>query len=317
LTAAPPAVETALASFAGGRPVERLESMPGNAGFSYGFEIEGERFVLRVPPPGARAEGPADVLRQAHLLRLLATTSVPVPAVLGEGAAAEPWFVVERLAARTIRPTGGSTGFEPTTAHELALATVDALVSLHAVEPPAWLVADAPTVAEAIARWDGLAARAADPALLHDADVLRGRLLATAPAAPRLGLVHGDFQWGNVLAGTDGRPRVAAVIDWELAHVGPVLDDLGWLCLFSDAGWWEGDAMPIPDGVPAPAALIERYGVDPEAVTWHLALAAYAFAVVIGFNLMLHRRGKRVDPYWEELGPSAPRMISRALELLA
>lgn len=317
MTALPPAVEAALASFAAGRPVGEVEPMPGNAGFSYGFEVEGERFVLRVPPPGARTEGPADVLRQARLLRLLATTPVPVPAVLGEGPAAAPWFVVERLAARTIRPTGGSAGFEPAAARELALATVDALASLHAVEPPGWLAAGALTVAESIARWEGLARRAADPALMSGADELRRRLLATAPADPRRGLVHGDFQWGNVLAADGEAPRLAAVIDWELARVGPVLDDLGWLCLFSDAGWWEGGAMTIPAGVPAPVELIDRYGCDPAGVDWHLALAAYAFAVVIGFNLMLHRRGKRVDPYWEELGPSAPRMISRALGLLA
>jgi hypothetical protein len=31
---------------------------------------------------------------------------------------------------------------------------------------------------------------------------------------------------------------------------------------------------------------------------------------------MLHRRGKRVDPLWEETGLSAPRMFERGIELL-
>jgi len=32
---------------------------------------------------------------------------------------------------------------------------------------------------------------------------------------------------------------------------------------------------------------------------------------------MLHRRGKRHDPMWEEVGPSVPFMMERGLELLA
>jgi hypothetical protein len=31
---------------------------------------------------------------------------------------------------------------------------------------------------------------------------------------------------------------------------------------------------------------------------------------------MLHRRGKRDDPHWEEIALSAPRMFERGLELL-
>lgn len=40
-------------------------------------------------------------------------------------------------------------------------------------------------------------------------------------------LVHGDFRNGNMLVTPDG---VAAVLDWELAHIGDPMRDLGWIC---------------------------------------------------------------------------------------
>ncbi|NPV24911.1 phosphotransferase family protein [Bradyrhizobium aeschynomenes] len=43
-------------------------------------------------------------------------------------------------------------------------------------------------------------------------------------------LVHGDFRNGNLIIGTDG---VRAVLDWELAHLGDPMEDLGWICVNS------------------------------------------------------------------------------------
>jgi aminoglycoside phosphotransferase (APT) family kinase protein len=43
-------------------------------------------------------------------------------------------------------------------------------------------------------------------------------------------LVHGDFRHGNLIIGPDG---VRAVLDWELAHTGDPMEDLGWVCVNS------------------------------------------------------------------------------------
>ena len=51
-------------------------------------------------------------------------------------------------------------------------------------------------------------------------------------------------------------------------------------------------------------------------VRWFRAFAGYRFGVITCFNLMLHRRGKRLDPLWEETAKSAPRMFEHGLELL-
>jgi aminoglycoside phosphotransferase (APT) family kinase protein len=43
-------------------------------------------------------------------------------------------------------------------------------------------------------------------------------------------LVHGDFRNGNLIIGPDG---LRAVLDWELAHLGDPMEDLGWICVNS------------------------------------------------------------------------------------
>jgi aminoglycoside phosphotransferase (APT) family kinase protein len=43
-------------------------------------------------------------------------------------------------------------------------------------------------------------------------------------------LVHGDFRHGNLIIGPDG---LRAVLDWELAHLGDPMEDLGWVCVNS------------------------------------------------------------------------------------
>ena len=40
-------------------------------------------------------------------------------------------------------------------------------------------------------------------------------------------LVHGDFRLGNIIVNADG---LQSIIDWELAHIGNPLQDLGWVC---------------------------------------------------------------------------------------
>jgi len=49
-----------------------------------------------------------------------------------------------------------------------------------------------------------------------------------APAEQAGQLVHGDFRNGNFIVNAEG---IAAVLDWEQAHLGDPLEDLGWLCM--------------------------------------------------------------------------------------
>ena len=51
--------------------------------------------------------------------------------------------------------------------------------------------------------------------------------------------MHGDFRNGNFIVGADG---IRAVLDWELAHLGDPIEDLGWLCVKS---WRFGNADQV------------------------------------------------------------------------
>jgi len=54
-------------------------------------------------------------------------------------------------------------------------------------------------------------------------------------------LVHGDFRNGNLIVGEGG---LVGVLDWELAHLGDPMEDLGWLCVNS----WRFGAVDLPVG---------------------------------------------------------------------
>lgn len=48
------------------------------------------------------------------------------------------------------------------------------------------------------------------------------------PTYTKTTLVHGDFRHGNFVVNANG---IAAVLDWELSHLGDPMEDLGWLCV--------------------------------------------------------------------------------------
>jgi aminoglycoside phosphotransferase (APT) family kinase protein len=51
-------------------------------------------------------------------------------------------------------------------------------------------------------------------------------LRQTAPTSTDEVLVHGDFKMGNTIVRDD---RIVALLDWETAHMGDPLEDLGWI----------------------------------------------------------------------------------------
>ncbi len=79
-------------------------------------------------------------------------------------------------------------------------------------------------------------------------------LLKNLPADRPHTLVHGDFRNGNLIVDPDA--GVAAVLDWELAHVGDPMRDLGWLLTRS---WRFGASDKAVGGFGEPDDLFEGY----------------------------------------------------------
>ena len=307
--------------------VDSLETLPGHAGFSYSFVLEGsssggaQKLVLRLAPPDVKIAGPADIERQARIMSSLRDTAVPVPRVLWHGDEPEffgrPYFIVEFLDGVKL----SDAPFDAGKMRRLARKGIAMLAALHDLDWESRRAAfgEPLTLAEEVQRLDNLLDRPTlDPAVVARAPELRERLRSSIPADPRIGCVHGDFQWANVLF-DDEHP--IALIDWEIASIGPTLIDVGWVSFFADADSWvetaEQRVRPL-----TPEEIIEAYSsaaafpVSAEEVRWFRAFAGYRFGVITCFNLMLHRRGKRDDPHWEEIALSAPRMFERGLELL-
>ncbi len=66
-------------------------------------------------------------------------------------------------------------------------------------------------------------------------------LLDNLPPEAEPRLVHNDFRNGNIMVSPDG---VTAVLDWELAHLGDPVRDLGWICTNS----WRFGRRDFPVG---------------------------------------------------------------------
>ena len=73
------------------------------------------------------------------------------------------------------------------------------------------------------------------------------------PAQREEVLVHGDFRNGNLIVDRDG---LAAVLDWELAHRGDPMEDLGWLC---QRAWRFGEGQKEVGGFGDREALYRCY----------------------------------------------------------
>jgi aminoglycoside phosphotransferase (APT) family kinase protein len=315
-----------------GATIRGISPLPGHAGFGYSFILDRStsggvvgKLVLRVAPEGTRIAGPADVVRQARIMESLAGTEVPVPPIIWYGDEPEffgrPYFVAEFVEGFRLVDVPKMPREE---VRQLARAGVETLAALHRVDwksrCAAWGGDGQPTpLSEEMKRLDHLLDRPTlVPESIGRAYELREKLRASIPEA-RIGIVHGDFQFSNVMF---NEGRVVAVIDWEISLLGPTLLDLGWICFFADPKSFLEDRSATSPAPLTADEIVEIYSaaasfpVAMDQVRWFRAFAGFRFGVITCFNLMLHRRGKRHDPEWERIGLLAPQMFAHALELI-
>jgi aminoglycoside phosphotransferase (APT) family kinase protein len=190
---------------------------------------------------------------------------------------------------------------------ELTAGAVDVLKRMQALPPERTGIGDEEPVQLQVEmmRWAMLMQRAPEE-LTTRAGELGGRLAARVPAERSPTLVHGDYHPGNMLF--EGRDLVA-VLDWEIAEIGQPLLDLGALCVVPSRHPGEWPTL-------ADAEVIALYGVDEDEMRWYIAMSLYKYASIFGYNLMLHRRGKRPDPMYEGLTDTIVAMIEEGIRIL-
>ena len=188
---------------------------------------------------------PYDVLREGEVLRCLAASTVPVPAVLGEERTREPlgapFLVLEWVDA----PHMGNAPDADFGAFTAMVARIHGLdwkaLGLGLLGVPA-----GPKQA-LLGELAVIAARM--PAFGCDTDPLLvralGGLRASVPGDGRLALCQGDINVFNYLFRGG---KVAAVVDWEQARISDPRSDVGHLLALSHlkgTPWMPADAMPF------------------------------------------------------------------------
>lgn len=110
------------------------------------------------------------------------------------------------------------------------------------------------------------------------------------PSQLRRTLVHGDFRLGNIMVGPTG---LASVLDWELAHIGDPMEDLGWLCV---RAWRFGGVQPVA-GIGTYEELFAGYesvsGIRPnaDAVRWWEIFGTLKWGIICIHQATTHLRG--------------------------
>ena len=206
------------------------------------------RLAMRRSPGGVesvRTPGHPGLRTEALLMRFAREAGVPEPQVygvfepgdgLGDGFVMQ-WLDGEALGARIVR-SESLASVRPKLAfecgqvlariHAIDLARTGLDTLLDPMDPAAF-------VEQTWERYKLL--NTPQPMIDYAARWLKEHL----PQHPRATLVHNDFRNGNFMVGPDG---IVAVLDWEVAHIGDPMRDLGWICTNS----WRFGRSELPVG---------------------------------------------------------------------
>ena len=305
--------------------VVAIEAIPeGHSGFTYWIRTErdgsAERYVMRLPPPGTRIRATADVLRQGRIMGALHAEGLPTPRIIanepdGSILDGRPFCLMVAVDGERIESFARKAD-----ANEIARAAVEVLQRMQALPAAKTGIGDEKPVSltEEMLRWNWLMQRAPEE-LTGRAPELGTLLAQRQPPEAQPTLVHGDYHYGNMLFRTTdgGQAEVVAVLDWEISQLGAPLLDLGCLCIVAQRRDADPEAPNPGGGVDLDIEeVIRLYGADPQESRWYLALSCYKYASIFGYNLMLHRRGKRPDPMYEKLTGIITALIDNGVELL-
>ena len=282
-------LEPALGS---GTAVENLAALTGGASrTTWAFEAVtgGQRraLILRTGPPD---EVHAGMELEARAQRAAAAAGAPVPHIVvaddSVAALGNPYLVCGAIGGETI-VRRIHRGLDDAGRQRLLHQCAEALAAIHRADPGLPGISDD----DQMAQWR------------NELDVI-GDTTATfewafrwlddnrpAPSTPRL--VHGDFRMGNLIV--DGS-ALAAVLDWELVHVGEVYEDLAWFCI---RAWRFGaPAQLAAGGLGSIEDLLHAYEnaggatIDRDAFHWWLVQATLRWGVICRYQAERHLSGQ-------------------------
>src|SRR5690242_4153722 len=140
------------------------------------------------------------------------------------------------------------------------------------------------------------------------------------PRSYRPGIIHGDYQFANVMFRHGAPARLAAIVDWEMATVGDPLLDLGWVMM----GWPDpGDASSTGyvdyTGMPSRSEMLDYYeresGRPVDDIDYYVILARFKIAIVLEGGYARIVKGDADNPKMQAFGDVVLSMMHNAAEL--
>lgn len=231
-----------------------------------------QRFVIRLQPVGEPVFPDPDVLFQSRVMRAIGRVAgPPVPVIWfeepDESVLGLPFFLMKFVAGRMLKlvpsyhQSGWVADLAPADRARLYDAALQSLVRLHQLdsrdgfdflaEPGAGSALD--RYLSAVERW---ALWAFDGRNFGPISEALGYVLAERPRDENVSVLWGDAHPVNMLFADD--LSVAAVLDFEIAALGPAEIDLGWWLSVEELSTSAQRIEPLA-GIPGRAATIERY----------------------------------------------------------
>jgi aminoglycoside phosphotransferase (APT) family kinase protein len=266
------------------------------------YEIRRGEFhgAIRIPPPAAPAPRDEGILREWRIIEALDGTDVPHtaavgvcadPSVLGRNfylmGFVDGWSPMET---RSTWPAPFDTDLEAR--RGLAFQLVEGIALLSKVDWQAKGLHD-------LGRPDGFHERQVDRWTafldrikgreLPGFDVAAAWLRAHRPIDYVPGLMHGDYQFANVMYEHGAPAQLAAIVDWEMGTVGDPKIDLGWTVQSwpDDTSASEAATSGYVDmvGMPSRSEVLAHYaevsGRQVDDIDYYLVLAKWKLAVVL------------------------------------
>jgi len=257
-------------------------------------------FIARRDPTGSLLESNARL--EFEIYTALANTGIPVPDVLwieSDGSWLErPFFIMGRLPGasdgRTLATSAEWADVRPTIAKQKA----EILARIHDVDIETLPSLDRPAAEERcsqheIDRWEQTMREDSlepQPVLEVALSWLKRHL---PPEPARRVLVHADYRTGNFLYDRSG---VTGILDWEMAHAGDPIEDLGWVVMKS----WHWGTTNV-GGLCARDEFIAMYeeasgrAVDRDALLFWEVFSNFKFAVIFITGTKAIVQGKTPD----------------------
>ncbi|KLI04800.1 acyl-CoA dehydrogenase [Mycolicibacterium conceptionense] len=276
-----------------GVAVENLRELTGGASrTTWAFDaVTGTARRPLILRTGAPDDVHAGMELEAEAQRAAAVAGTPVPHVLvaddSVGALGDPFLICDFIGGETI-VRRIQRNLDDAGRARLLAQCAQALAAIHRADPPAL-----PELVEQdqIAQWRAQLDEMGDTTATFEWVFRWLDANRPSPSAPRL--VHGDFRMGNVIVDDSG---LAAVLDWELVHLGEVYEDLAWFCIRAwrfgaPADRGAGGLGSIEDFLTA----YEQAGgenLDRSAIRWWLVLATLRWGIICRYQAERHLSGQ-------------------------